>query len=259
MTTHGGVISGFAHGRFFDFCPATCATIHAQPPRGAHAQLSTVPESASGGTASRRLRIAAPNLQLIDLARGLVLVRSGDLPTRAYFPISGVIASCVTLRDGRLVEARIVGREGTLGAAKGAGERTSFTSAVVRLEGKAFTIDYGNLETFMDRSPAFRALLARHDALQLAMADQSVACNAAHSAEQRLARRLLRLRRQSDDDKLTVTQDVLAEMLGVQRNSVSQVAHAMQARNLIRYSRGALELSISARYACNPASATTPW
>jgi CRP-like cAMP-binding protein len=60
------------------------------------------------------------------------------------------------------------------------------------------------------------------------------------SAEQRLARRLLRLRRLSDDDKLSVTQDVLAEMLGVQRNSVSQVAHAMQARNLIRYSRGAL-------------------
>ena len=62
------------------------------------------------------------------------------------------------------------------------------------------------------------------------------------SAEQRLARRLLRLRRLSDDDKLSVTQDVLAEMLGVQRNSVSQVAHAMQARNLIRYSRGALEI-----------------
>ncbi len=94
----------------------------------------------------------------------------------------------------------------------------------------------------MDRSPAFRALLARHDALQLAMADQSVACNATHSAEQRLARRLLRLRRLSDDDKLTVTQDVLAEMLGVQRNSVSQVAHAMQARNLIRYSRGVLQI-----------------
>ena len=183
-----------------------------------------------------------PNLQLIDLARGTVLIRSGEVPTRAYFPISGVIASYVTLSDGRLVEARIVGREGTLGAARGAGERASFTSAVVRLEGKASTIDYASLETFMDRSPAFRALLARHDAAQLAMADQSVACNAAHSAEQRLARRLLRLRRLSDDDKLSVTQDVLAEMLGVQRNSVSQVAHAMQARNLIRYSRGALEI-----------------
>ena len=70
-----------------------------------------------------------PNLQLIDLARGLVLVRSGDLPTRAYFPVSGVIASCVTLSDGRLVEASIVGREGTLGAAKGAGERAWFNPA----------------------------------------------------------------------------------------------------------------------------------
>jgi CRP-like cAMP-binding protein len=131
-----------------------------------------------------------PNLRRIDLAQGTVLIRSGEVPKRAYFPISGVIASCVTLSDGRLVEARIVGREGTLGAAKGAGERASFTSAVVRLEGNVSSIDYGSLETFMDRSPAFRALLARHDAPQSAMADQSVACNAAHSAEQRLARRL---------------------------------------------------------------------
>ncbi len=82
------------------------------------------------------------DLRPIDLPRGTVLIRSGDVPTRAYFPLSGVIASCVTLSDGRLVEARIVGREGALGAAKGAGKRASFTSAVVRLEGKASTIDY---------------------------------------------------------------------------------------------------------------------
>ncbi len=183
-----------------------------------------------------------PHLQTMDMPLGLVLIRSGDVPKRAYFPHDGVIASCVTLNDGRVVEARIVGHEGALGAAIGAGERISFTSAVVRLAGKASTIDYRNLEIVIERSPAFRALLARHDALQLAMADQSVACNAAHDAEQRLARRLLRLRRLSHDGKLTVTQDVLAEMLGIQRNSVSQVAHAMQTANLIRYTRGVLEI-----------------
>ena len=183
-----------------------------------------------------------PNLQSVDIPMGLVLIRSGDVPAKAYFPQGAVIASCITLNDGRVVEARIVGREGALGAAIGAGERSSFTSAVVRRAGKAFTIDYRSLERFIDSSPAFRRLLARYDALQLSMADQSVACNAAHSAEQRLARRLLCLRKLSDDEKITATQEVLAEMLGVQRNSVSQVAHEMQAKNLIRYVRGALEI-----------------
>jgi CRP-like cAMP-binding protein len=183
-----------------------------------------------------------PSLQTIDMPRGLVLVRSGDIPKRAYFPNSGVIASCLTLNDGNVVEARITGREGAVGAAIGAGERASFTSAVVRLEGASSTIDYQSLEAALDRSAAFRVLVARHEALQQAMADQSVACNAVHSAEARLARRLMRLRTMSDDAKFTVTQEVLAEMLGIRRNSVSHVAHAMQAANIIRYSRGRLEI-----------------
>jgi CRP-like cAMP-binding protein len=183
-----------------------------------------------------------PNLQTIDMPLGLVIVRSEDVPQSAYFPHGGVIASCVALSDGRVVEARIVGREGALGAAIGAGERISFTSAVVRLAGKASTIDYPTLETAIDRSSAFRELLARHDALQQAMADQSVACNAAHGAEARLARRLVRLNRLSDSRRITVTQEVLAEMLGLHRNAVSQVAHVMQVANLIRYSRGVLEI-----------------
>ncbi len=74
------------------------------------------------------------------------------------------------------------------------------------------------------------------------MADQSVACNAIHGVEARLARRLLRLRNMSGQTRLTVTQEVLAEMLGIRRNAVSLVAHAMQQANLIRYSRGVLEV-----------------
>jgi CRP-like cAMP-binding protein len=74
------------------------------------------------------------------------------------------------------------------------------------------------------------------------MADQSVACNAAHAVEARLTRRLMRLCRVSEQTKFTVTQEVLAEMLGIRRNAVSLVAHAMQEANIIRYSRGLLEI-----------------
>jgi CRP-like cAMP-binding protein len=183
-----------------------------------------------------------PNLQTVDMPLGLVLVRPGAIPKRAYFPHRGVIASGVMLSDGNVVETRITGRDGALGAAVGAGERTSFTSAVIRLEGEASTIDYQSLQTAIDASAALRALLARHEAFQQAMADQSVACNAIHPIEARLARRLMRLRNISGHTTFNVTQDVLAEMLGVQRNAVSIVAHAMREANIIRYSRGQLEI-----------------
>jgi len=183
-----------------------------------------------------------PNLQSIDMPHGLLLVRSGDIPKRAYFPKSGVIASCVTLDDGSLIEARITGREGALGAAVGGGERPSFTSAVVRLEGQSYAIDYPSLETAIGRSAALRAVLARHEAFQQVISDQSVACNVAHVAEARLARRLMRLYAMSGQTSFTATQEALAEMLGIRRNAVSLVAHEMQEANLIRYSRGRLEI-----------------
>jgi CRP-like cAMP-binding protein len=171
-----------------------------------------------------------------------VLVRVGDISNRAYFPHSGVIASCVTLSDGHVFETRITGREGALGAAVGAGEQKSFTSAMVRVEGESSTIDYRSLQAAIDRSTALRAALGRYEAFQQAMADQSVACNAAHIVEARLARRLMRLCRVSEQTKFNVTQEVLAEMLGIHRNAVSVVAHAMQEANIIRYSRGLLEI-----------------
>ena len=183
-----------------------------------------------------------PFLQTIDMSRGLVLIRAGEIPTRAFFPHGGAIASCVTLSDGRVVEARLTGREGALGAGIGAGERPSFTSAVVRLEGKSSTIDYSSLQIALDRSAALRAALARHDAVQQAMVDQSVACNAAHDLDARLARRLMRLLNIADQGKLSVTQEVLGEMLGVHRNAVSFAAHAMLEADIIRYARGLVEI-----------------
>lgn len=189
---------------------------------------------------SADFELMRPNLQTIDLPCGLTLVESGEVPTRAYFPHSGVIASTVSLSSGRVVEVRITGREGAVGAVTG--QRASFTSAVVRIEGKSSVIDYPNFQMVFNRSQSLRALLARHDAVQQAMADQSVACNAAHDLEARLARRLLCLCAMSGQTEFTATQEVLAEMLGVQRNAVSHVAHRMREMNVISYSRGLLRI-----------------
>jgi CRP-like cAMP-binding protein len=183
-----------------------------------------------------------PNLQTIDLPCGLSLVESGQIPTRTYFPHSGVIASTVSLSSGRVVEVRITGREGAVGAVTGTGHLASFTSAVVRIKGKSSVIDQPNFQMVFNRSQSLRALLARHEAVQQAMADQSVACNAAHDLEARLARRLLRLCTMSGQTEFTATQEVLAEMLGVQRNAISHVALRMREMNVISYSRGLLKI-----------------
>lgn len=183
-----------------------------------------------------------PNLRTVDLPLGLTIIRAGETSARAYFPHSGVVASTVILNSGHVVEVRITGRDGVLGAALEARQHPSFTSAVVRIQGTSSAIDYSSLKIAVDRSAAFRAALAKHDAIQQAISDQSVACNATHDLDARLARRLMRLYAMSGQTKFTATQEVLAEMLGVRRNAVSSVAHAMQEANIIRYSRGLLEI-----------------
>jgi CRP-like cAMP-binding protein len=136
----------------------------------------------------------------------------------------------------------MTGRDGALGAAMGAGERKSFSSAVVRIEGKASVVELPKFELVLAQSTRLRAVLARYEAIQQAVGDQSIACNALHNVEARLARRLMRLASIFGGTQFAITQDALAEMLGIRRNSVSLAAHALKAANIIRYSRGVLEI-----------------
>lgn len=183
-----------------------------------------------------------PHLQTVDMPRGATLIRSGEIAEKAYFPLSGVISSIVTLGNGDAVEVRMTGSDGALGAAAGAGERKSFSSAIVRIEGRSAVIALPQLELALAESAALRASLARYEAIQQAIGDQSIACIALHNVEARLARRLMRLANIFGGTQFAITQDALAEMLGIRRNSVSLAAHAMKAANIIRYSRGVLEI-----------------
>src|SRR5664280_1842749 len=98
-----------------------------------------------------------PHLHTIDLPRGMTLIRAGEVADRAYFPLSGVISSVVTLGDGEVIEVRMTGRDGALGAAMGAGERKSFSSAVVRIEGKASAVELPKFELALAQSAELRA------------------------------------------------------------------------------------------------------
>jgi CRP-like cAMP-binding protein len=113
----------------------------------------------------------------------------------------------------------------------------------VLFPGTASTLDTALFRAAAERSAALRNLLARHEQALIAQAVQSAACNASHSVEARLSRWLLRARELHDGETLPLTQELLAQMIGVQRNAVSIVAHALQQAGIIRYSRGQIEIT----------------
>ena len=184
-----------------------------------------------------------PHLQTIELVQETVLVGAGDRLTRVFFPHSGVISLVVSLAGGGLVEVAMIGRDSIFGGSAALDGNISLTDAIVQLPGRASTLDVAVLRTAAEQSIAFRTTLIRHEQALFAQAQQSAACNAMHSAETRLARWLLRMHDLAGEDRLHLTQDFLAQMIGVQRNSVSTVAHMLQQAGVIKYSRGHIEIT----------------
>jgi CRP-like cAMP-binding protein len=183
-----------------------------------------------------------PHLEPIELVREAVLVEAGAPLTHVYLPHSGVISLVVSLSTGETVEVAMVGRDSVFGAAAAFGGRISLTDAVVMLPGSASLLPVADFRAAADRSLAFRTQLVRHEQALFAQAQQAAACNASHPVEARLSRWLLRARDLSDSESLPLTQEFMAQMIGVQRNAVSVVAHALQQAAIIRYSRGDLEI-----------------
>jgi CRP-like cAMP-binding protein len=178
-----------------------------------------------------------PHLKTIELVQGDVLVGAGDRLTRVFFPHNGVISLVVSLAGGGMVEVATIGRDSIFGASAALDGRISLTDAIVQFPGAASTLEVGVLRNAAEQSIAFRTTLIRHEQALFAQAQQSAACNAMHPAENRLARWLLRMHDLASEDTLHLTQDFLAQMIGVQRNSVSTVAHALQQAGIIKYAR----------------------
>jgi CRP-like cAMP-binding protein len=184
-----------------------------------------------------------PQLQSVELARETVLVEAGAPLTHVYLPHSGIISMMVRLSEGQTVEVAMIGRDSIVGASAALGDGVSLTEAVVLLPGSASILDVASFRAAADRSGALRTLLARHEQALFAQALQSAACNASHTVEARLSRWLLRARDLVDSEALPLTQEFLAQMIGVQRNAVSFVAHALQREGILRYSRGNIEIT----------------
>ena len=183
-----------------------------------------------------------PRLAFVELVRETVLVGAGAPLTHVYLPHSGAISIMVRLSGGQTVEVAMVGRDTVFGTAAAFDGGISSTDAVVVLPGTASVLEVTEFRAIAGRSVAFRAALVRHEQALVALAQQAAACNASHSVESRLSRWLLRARDLCDSETLPLTQESLAQMMGVQRNAVSIVAHALQQAGIISYSRGHIDI-----------------
>jgi CRP-like cAMP-binding protein len=179
-----------------------------------------------------------PDLKEISGTQGSVFLEPGDTIDRIYFPQSGMISLLVVSRDGHMVEVSTVGREGALGLHRGLGGRRSFTRATVQIPGNFSTITAYAFERFSLSSPTIREMIGRYTEMLWAEAQQLAACNAIHDASSRLCRWLLQSADHINALQLPLTQEFLAQMLGVRRTTVTLLAQELQKRGAVRYSRG---------------------
>jgi CRP-like cAMP-binding protein len=184
-----------------------------------------------------------PHLRTADLNQDMVLVEVDEALTRAYLPHNGVSSLVVKLARGERVQLAMIGRDSLFGAFAALDDAAALNTAVVLVPGAASTIDLDQLRNAADHSATLRSALARHGLAVYAQIQQTAGCNAAHTVESRLARCLLHTRDLSGSDKMVLTQEAMAQMIGARRNSVSLVASTLQQANFIRYSRGHIEIT----------------
>jgi len=179
-----------------------------------------------------------PHLRVVPLPQETVLFEAGDTIKAVYFPHTGIVSIVVDLASGETIETAMIGRDSLVGGSAALDDDIALNRAVVQVAGVASVVDVGTFRGLAQQSHTFHATMARHRQFILAQAQQSAACNAAHTLEARLSRWLLRCRGLLGSDDIPLTQEFLAEMLGARRTSVTLVASALKQAGFIQYRRG---------------------
>jgi CRP-like cAMP-binding protein len=184
----------------------------------------------------------APSLESASLALKQELYRFNEPFQYVYFPIDGMISLVTATQDGREVETGTIGNEGMLGYSLALGMETSPLRAICQVPCSALAVPTAVFVQALRQSPALDTLVRRYVAVVLRQFTQSIACNALHGLESRLCRWLLMTHDRAGADEFSITQEFLAEMLGVRRPTVTVVAGALQESGLISYRRGILRI-----------------
>lgn len=188
------------------------------------------------------LALISPHLVPVELERGRLLYDPGDRIDTVYFPQDGVISLMTLMENGAAIESATIGREGALGLRAAVGPRRSLSRAIVQTPCSALRISAVQLHEAWERCARLRELIDNHNEALFGHVAQSVACNALHSVEARFSRWLLTCHDRISTDTVALTQEFLADMLGVQRTTVTAVARTLQEKGVIRYRRGVVDI-----------------
>jgi len=178
----------------------------------------------------------------VELELGQTLHRHGDVVEYVYFPETGFISALAVLSDGYPLEIGLIGSEGLAGFAVVLGGKTSYSETMCQTGGKAYRLKASALLDVFAQAPVLRSLLLRYALIFQVQVAQTAVCNAHHALEQRLARWLLSAHDRSGVPELSLTQDLIAVMLGVRRATVSIAASTLQRAGIIRYQHGKITI-----------------
>jgi CRP-like cAMP-binding protein len=183
-----------------------------------------------------------PHLEPIKLKLGDVVCEAAGLLKHAYFPQGSVLSLLTVLEDGSAIETANIGREGAFGLFAAMYSRVSFNRCLVQLEGSMVRCPIELLRSEFEHSEHVRDLFVSYSETLLAQVQQTVACNALHTTEERVCRWLLMMHDRAEGEALPYTHEFLSHMLGANRKSVTLAALSLQTAGLISYHRGKIQV-----------------
>jgi CRP-like cAMP-binding protein len=179
-----------------------------------------------------------PHLERASLALGEALYESGGQQEYVYFPTTSIVSLLYVMQDGSSAEIAVVGNEGVVGIALFMGGETTPSRAVVQSAGDAYRLKGSLLKEEFERGGPLQYMLLRYTQSLITQMAQTAVCNRHHAVEQQLCRWLLLSLDRLPGNELTMTQELIANMLGVRREGVTEAAGKLQAAGMIEYSRG---------------------
>ena len=179
-----------------------------------------------------------PHLETVDLPHGKVIYEIDERIEHLYFPFTAMISLVTQMEDGKIVEVGLIGNDGMSGLSTLMGRETSYERAIVQIPNGGARTRVDVIRNEFEKGQTLQKLLLRYANSLMRQVSQTAACNASHTAEERLSRWLLMCHDRAQSSQLNLTQEFLAEMLGTRRGTVNVAAITLQSASLIKYQRG---------------------
>ena len=184
----------------------------------------------------------SPHLNSVDLFHGKVLYDLGDNIEDFYFPFNAMVSLVRPMADGKVVEVGLIGNDGMVGIERLLGDGTASERAIVQIPNSGVSARVPVIAEEFRRGTALHNILLAYAKLLMRQMSQTAACNAIHTAEERLARWFLMCQDRVDSNDLDLTQEFIAEMIGTRRATVTAAALTLQSAQLIQYNRGRIKI-----------------